>query len=157
MVVPRHYSMVMEASTSLCRHRSARLASSSCSTWVECTPSLTSEAEGECVCVCVCVCVCLCECVCVCAWHALLHESGGARQVHNKQSNTNQDRHPFQRKNELPWVGLKPTTLLSRQSALPTELPCIIHVCVCECGCGSLYMCMCGSVCVCTLVCVHEV
>ena len=52
MVVPRHYSMDMEASTSLCRRRSARLASSSCSTWVECTPSLTSEAEGECVCVC---------------------------------------------------------------------------------------------------------
>ena len=28
----------------------------------------------------------------------------------------------FPRKNELPQVGLEPTTLYSRQSALPTEL-----------------------------------
>ena len=40
-----------------------------------------------------------------------LHESSGARQVHNKQSNTNQDNTFFKGKKELPWVGLEPTTL----------------------------------------------
>ena len=39
----------------------------------------------------------------------LLYESGGARQVHHKHHQPGQ--HLFQRKNELPWVGLEPTTL----------------------------------------------
>ena len=51
---------------------------------------------------------------CVDSWdyrQVSVYESRGARQVHNKQSNTNQDNTFFQRKKELPWVGLKPTTL----------------------------------------------
>ena len=42
-----------------------------------------------------------------------------------RQSNTAHSRQAvtFPKKNELPRVGLEPTTLYSRQSALPTELP----------------------------------
>ena len=61
-----------------------------------------------CVCVCACVRACMCVCVCVCVC-----ESRRAREVHI--ANTNQDKNPFQRKKELPWVGLEPTTLPTRQ------------------------------------------
>ena len=52
------------------------------------------------------------------------YESRGARQVHNKQSYTNQDNTLFP-KEKGAALGGTPThdTLLSRQSALPTELP----------------------------------
>ena len=53
-----------------------------------------------------------------------MYESRGARQVHNKQSNTNQDNTFFPKEKGAALGGTRThDTLLSRQSALPTELP----------------------------------
>ena len=51
-----------------------------------------------------------------------VHESRGARQVHNKQSNTNQD-NSFLEKGAALGGTRTHDTPLTRQSALPTELP----------------------------------
>ena len=56
----------------------------------------------------------------ICWSSGYMHESRGARQVH---SNTNQDNTFFKGKWSCPGWTRTHDTLLSRQSALPTELP----------------------------------
>ena len=53
----------------------------------------------------------------------LRHESRDAMQVHNKQSNTNQDNSLFKGKRSCPGGTQTHDTPLTTQSALPTELP----------------------------------
>ena len=57
-----------------------------------------------------------------------MYESRGARQVHNKQSNTNQD-NTFSKEKGAALGGTRThDTPLSKQSALPTELPGLLSM-----------------------------